>query len=80
VLLCYDVDCDQVCEGVVRCLGQQVDHVQVCHKSHRLRCGCRCAFVTHVTRAQETVEGLVSVECMCCDAMMSTVIKSERMS
>ena len=34
----------------------------------------------YVTRAQETVEGLVSAECMCCDAMISTVIKSVRMS
>ena len=36
--------------------------------------------VTRVTRARETVEGLVSAECMCCYAMMSTVVKSVRTS
>ena len=36
--------------------------------------------VKHGTCARETVEGLVSAECMCCYAMMSTVIKSVRAS
>ena len=36
--------------------------------------------MTRVTRALEMVEGLVSAVCVCCYAMISTVIKSVRTS